>query len=82
MNWHSAGAALVVTLVTALLLLEVPQIKIAFALVNRAVDAIAEATQAGTSFVFGYVGGGPLPFALTTRAPNSCWPSRRCRSCW
>ncbi len=49
-----------------LLLLEVPQIKTAFALVNRAVDAIAEATQAGTSFVFGYIGGGPLPFALTT----------------
>jgi CNT family concentrative nucleoside transporter len=65
-NWRSAGAALAVTFVTALLLLEVPQIKTAFALVNRAVGAIADATQAGTSFVFGYVGGGPLPFALTT----------------
>ena len=43
-----------------------PQIKTGFALVNRAVNAVAEATQAGTSFVFGYVGGGPLPFALTT----------------
>ena len=61
-NWRSAGAALAVTLVTALLLLEVPQIKTAFALVNRAVGAIAAATQAGTSFVFGYLGGGPLPF--------------------
>jgi concentrative nucleoside transporter, CNT family len=65
-NWRSVGAALAVTIVTALLLLEVPQIKIAFALVNRAVNAIAEATQAGTAFAFGYVGGGPLPFALTT----------------
>ena len=65
-NWRSAGAALAVTFVTALLLLEVPQIKTAFALVNRAVGAIAEATQAGTSFAFGYIGGGPLPFALTT----------------
>jgi len=65
-NWRSVGAALLVTLATALLLLEVPQIKTAFALVNRAVDAIAAATQAGTSFVFGYVGGGALPFALTT----------------
>jgi CNT family concentrative nucleoside transporter len=55
-----------VTIVTALLLLEVPAIRSAFALVNRAVNAIAEAAQAGTSFVFGYVGGGALPFALTT----------------
>ncbi len=65
-DWRGVGAALVVTLVLALLLLEVPQIKTGFALVNRAVNAVAEATQAGTSFVFGYVGGGPLPFALTT----------------
>ena len=65
-NWRGVGAALLVTLATAFLLLEVPQIKTAFALVNRAVDAIAAATQAGTSFVFGYVGGGALPFALTT----------------
>jgi CNT family concentrative nucleoside transporter len=65
-NWRSAGAALAVTIVTALLLLEVPAVRSAFALVNRAVNAIAEATQAGTSFVFGYVGGGALPFALTT----------------
>ena len=54
------------TIVTALLLLEVPAIRSAFALVNRAVNAIAEATQAGTSFVFGYVSGGALAFALTT----------------
>src|SRR5712691_7094108 len=40
-----------------------------FALVNDGVDAIADATKAGTSFVFGYVGGGPLPFEL--RAPGS-----------
>ncbi len=65
-DWKSTGAALAVTLAAALLLLEVPQIKTAFALVNRGVNAIAEATQAGTAFVFGYVGGGPLPFTLTS----------------
>ena len=64
-NWKSAGAAFAATLVAAVLLLEVPQIKGVFALVNRAVEAIAAATQAGTAFVFGYVGGAPLPFALT-----------------
>jgi CNT family concentrative nucleoside transporter len=30
--------------------------------VNNAVNAIAAATWAGTAFVFGYLGGGPLPF--------------------
>ncbi len=64
-NWRSTAAAFAATLVAAVLLFEVPQIKGAFALVNRAVEAIAAATQAGTAFVFGYVGGAPLPFALT-----------------
>jgi CNT family concentrative nucleoside transporter len=35
----------------------------AFLLLNRAVEALQQATDAGTSFVFGYLGGGPLPFA-------------------
>jgi len=65
-QWKSAGVALLVTLVTALLLLKVPQIRLAFAGINRAVDAVSAATQAGTSFVFGYVGGGALPFELKT----------------
>ena len=34
------------------------------AIINDAVDAIAAATRAGTSFVFGYLGGGTLPFDL------------------
>jgi len=65
-DWKSAGVALLVTLATALLLLKVPQIRSAFAGINRAVDAVSAATQAGTSFVFGYVGGGALPFELKT----------------
>jgi CNT family concentrative nucleoside transporter len=65
-DWKSAGVALAVTLATALLLLKVPAIKIAFAGIGRAVDAIGAATRAGTSFVFGYVGGGALPFDLKT----------------
>jgi CNT family concentrative nucleoside transporter len=60
------GVAFAVTLVTAALLLKIPQLKFAFALVARGVDAIGEASRAGTSFVFGYIGGGPLPFELKT----------------
>ena len=36
-------------------------------------SAIAAATRAGTTFVFGYLGGGPLPFDLRRRAPISSW---------
>jgi concentrative nucleoside transporter, CNT family len=62
--WRPVGIGLAVTFVLALLMLKVPQTKYAFDWINDAVDAIAAATKAGTSFVFGYVGGGPLPFEL------------------
>jgi concentrative nucleoside transporter, CNT family len=63
-SWQQAGIGLAVTLLLALLLLKVPQVKIAFVWITDAVAAIAAATKAGTAFVFGYVGGGPLPFDL------------------
>lgn len=65
-EWKKIALNLIVTLVTAVLLLEIPQIKTAFAAINHAVNAVATATQAGTSFVFGYIGGGTLPFDLKT----------------
>ena len=61
-NWRQAGIALGVTLLLALVMLKVPKVEVVFGLINDAVNAIATATRAGTSFVFGYVGGGPLPF--------------------
>ncbi len=61
-RWKSVGAALLVTLLTAVLLLKVPQIAFAFEGLARGVDAVSAATRAGTAFVFGYVGGGTLPF--------------------
>jgi CNT family concentrative nucleoside transporter len=63
-NWRQAGIALGVTLVLALVMLKVPKVEVVFALINDAVNAIATATRAGTAFVFGYVGGGPLPFEV------------------
>ena len=47
-------------------MLKVPQARFGFDWINSAVDAIAAATRAGTSFVFGYVGGGTLPFDVKT----------------
>ena len=61
---RQAGIGLAVTFVTAILLLKVPGVASAFAVINRAVDAIGAATRAGTSFVFGYLGGGTLPYEL------------------
>jgi concentrative nucleoside transporter, CNT family len=61
-NWRQAGIALGVTLLLALVMLKVPKVEVVFGLINDAVNAIATATRAGTAFVFGYVGGGPLPF--------------------
>ncbi len=60
--WRQVVTGLGVTFALALLMLKVPQTQIAFDWINRAVDAIAAATKAGTSFVFGYVGGAALPF--------------------
>ena len=63
---RQVAIGLAVTFVTALILLKVPPVSKAFSAVNSAVDAIAAATRAGTSFVFGYLGGGPLPYDLKT----------------
>jgi len=62
--WRQVAAALLVTFATAVILLKVPVVTRAFAAINDAVDAIATASKAGTSFVFGYLGGGQLPFEL------------------
>jgi CNT family concentrative nucleoside transporter len=63
-SWKQAGIGLAVTFATAVVLIKVPGVAAAFAAINRAVDAIAAATRAGTSFVFGYLGGGALPYEL------------------
>ena len=63
-DWKSAGAALLVTIAAAVLLLKIPLVASVFAGLARAVDAVSAATRAGTSLVFGYLGGGALPFEL------------------
>ncbi len=46
----------------ALILLKVPVFTDIFLILNRAVEALESGTRAGTTFVFGYLGGGTLPF--------------------
>jgi CNT family concentrative nucleoside transporter len=61
---RQAAIGLVVTLVTAVILIKLPIVAHAFGAINDAVGAISAASRAGTSFVFGYLGGGALPFDL------------------
>jgi len=53
------------------LFLKVPLFQAMFKALNRVVLALQEATTAGTSFVFGYLGGGNLPF--TELQPGSSY---------
>lgn len=61
-----AGIGLAATLLTAIVLLKVPAVAHAFGAINDVVGVIAAASRAGTSLVFGYLGGGALPFDLKT----------------
>ncbi len=54
----------------AAILLYVPLFKKFFLLLNSVVLALESATKAGTSFVFGYIGGGAPPFLLTDPGSN------------
>jgi CNT family concentrative nucleoside transporter len=63
-SWRQAAIGLGVTVLTALVLIKLPPVAKAFGAVNDADNTIAAASRAGTSFVFGYLGGGALPFDL------------------
>ncbi len=63
-SWRQAAIGLAVTVLTALVLIKLPLVAKAFGAINDAVNTISAASRAGTSFVFGYLGGGTLPFDL------------------
>ena len=58
-------AGVLLQVAVALLLLKFPPVAAAFLWLNVGVQALQNATDAGTGFVFGYLGGGVLPFAET-----------------
>ena len=66
---RQAAIGLAATLLTAIVLIKVNVVARAFGVINDAVGAISSASRAGTSFVFGYLGGGALPFDL--KAPGA-----------
>jgi CNT family concentrative nucleoside transporter len=61
--WRIVISGVLLLLFAAALLLKAPPFKAFFLGLNDALLALERATQAGTAFVFGYLGGAPLPFA-------------------
>jgi concentrative nucleoside transporter, CNT family len=63
--WRTILAGAALQFLLAAMFLKIPLFKRVFMALNDAVGAIEKATQGGTAFVFGYLGGGPAPFATT-----------------
>ena len=64
--WRVVAGGLVLQVALALLLIDVAPARGAILLLNGAANALQRATDAGTAFLFGYLGGGALPFAETS----------------
>ena len=60
--WSAIGKGIVLQFVIALILMKVPAVQTGLAALNAFVNTLTSATRAGTSFVFGYVGGGDVPW--------------------
>jgi concentrative nucleoside transporter, CNT family len=64
-NWRMVAGTLLLQMAIALALLKLPVVRDAMFRLNGVVGALTEATGAGTSFIFGYLGGAPAPFTVT-----------------
>ena len=63
-GWRWIAGALVLQGLLAVLIVRVPAVWAAVGLVNNAVSAVEAATLKGSAYMFGYLGGADLPFAL------------------
>ncbi len=63
-GWRWIAGALALQGLLAVLIVRVPPVWAAIGLVNDAVGAVETATLKGSSYMFGYLGGAELPFAL------------------
>ncbi|MBA3864427.1 MAG: nucleoside:proton symporter [Alphaproteobacteria bacterium HGW-Alphaproteobacteria-9] len=67
-GWRWMLGALALQGLLAVLIVRVPVVWQAVGLANSAVSAIEQATLKGSAYMFGYLGGAPLPFALAEGA--------------
>ena len=63
-GWRWISAALLAQLAIALVVTRVPFVWDLVGYANRAVAAVERATLVGSSYMFGYTGGAPIPFLL------------------
>src|SRR5437879_9531593 len=63
--WRPVIAGMLLTFGLGLVLLKAPYAKDVFLALNGALNALEKAPEDGPAFVFGFLGGGPLPFAET-----------------
>jgi CNT family concentrative nucleoside transporter len=66
--WRMVVGGLGLQMAIAAFMLKAPFLRGVFLALNALVAAMDEATRAGTAFVFGYLGGGPAPFAVTDQS--------------
>jgi CNT family concentrative nucleoside transporter len=64
-SWRTVVTGIALQIVLALILLKLAWARDLFLALNRVVVTIQDATTTGTSFVFGFVGGGVVPFETT-----------------
>jgi CNT family concentrative nucleoside transporter len=63
--WRAVIAGMGLLLILTLVFLKIPLVKSLFMQLNDVLLVLERATLAGTSLVFGYLGGGPAPFQVS-----------------
>lgn len=63
-SWRWVAGGLAMQFILALAIIHIPPVWQVVLLANDAVAAVERATLVGSSYMFGYTGGGPLPFEL------------------
>lgn len=61
--WRTVLGGIALQVLLALLLIKFGPAREAVLMLNEGAEALQRATDQGTAFLFGYLGGGPLPFA-------------------
>jgi CNT family concentrative nucleoside transporter len=67
-SWRWIAGALALQFLIALAIVRIPSVWSAIGLANGLVTAVETATRAGSSYMFGYLGGATLPFDLADGA--------------
>ena len=68
--WRAVLSGLALQVALALVLVKLSLAKDAFLALNRVLGGLERATEAGTSLVFGFLGGGPSPYTVTDASAN------------